>query len=230
MRCRLAIQSLQNKLLKEDGSLPRGDDSTSTSSTDDDDTPLGDADPVLMDDDILSDVHQQPDLHQDGNDDSDDDEVDSLILSDFEANDDYDDDISLLGFEDDPMLMAEVKENAAKTLLRLLDPYHAVGVAGCDTPDLVEERFGHMLPADWRKQYSIAIGQLYTEKDQGKGEHDGDSAVLKRVIFNGELLMRRSPDAEGILKTATRQLGQKKGLEHTFPQLKEWERTGDPRL
>jgi hypothetical protein len=41
--------------------------------------------------------------------------------------------------------------------------------------------------------------------------------------------MRRSPHAEGVLKTATRQLGQKKGSKHTFPQLKEWERTGDPR-
>jgi hypothetical protein len=66
------------------------------------------------------------------------------------------------------LLMAEVKENAAKAFLRLLDIYHAEGaVAGCDTPDLIGEQFGHMLPADWRKQYSIAICQLYTEKDQG---------------------------------------------------------------
>jgi hypothetical protein len=54
---------------------------------------------VLIDGDMLSDVHQQPDLHQDGNDDSDNDEVDSLMLSDFEANDDYDDDILCLSYK-----------------------------------------------------------------------------------------------------------------------------------
>ena len=65
---------------------------------------------------------------------------------------------------------------------------------------------------------------------QGKGGHDGDAAVIKRLILRLEHALQRSPDATGVFETITCLLGKSREILKMFPLLPKMECHGDERL
>jgi hypothetical protein len=87
---------------------------------------------------------------------------------------------------------------------------------------------GSPLEPEWVDSLKFTIGQQYSEPMQGKGGHDGDAAVIKRIVFNKELSMIRSPNGKGVFRTTTTEyLGEKDGIKAMNPNRVEWEKRGD---
>ena len=148
-------------------------------------------------------------------DDDDDDELPPLVLRPLQDG------------EDDDSTCASGASSS--DFLDCLDPSKAEYMVGAQTVDEINERFGDRLPQNWLDQLSYDIRHVYSEPDQGKGQHDGEAGVCKKLCYNGELSGTRSPNATGVFLTLTERLGQKLGIKRIGKFHKYLERK-DPRL
>lgn len=100
--------------------------------------------------------------------------------------------------------------------------------------DKFKETYGPKLPTDFdekvEKLYTFEIRQNYTEKSQGKGKHDGDSGLMKRMIVIAVLRGATCKDATNVFRIVTEKLGHKSELREMIPNLAEMEKENDSGL
>jgi hypothetical protein len=159
--------------------------------------------------------------------------VESLSISGEEAAwetlmDSYDRSSS---YDDSTCATSDDDESTCATsdFLDCLHPSKAEYMVGAQTVHEINERFVDRLPENWFERLSFDIRHVYSEPDQGKGEHDGEGGTNKRLCYNGELSGKRSPNATGVFMTLTERLGQKLGIKQIGKFHKYAERS-DPRL
>ncbi len=102
-------------------------------------------------------------------------------------------------------------------------------MVGAQTIGKINECFGDQLHPEWLELMSFAIRHQYSEPNQGRGAHDGEGGVVKKLCYIGELSGERSANATGVTTNMTDKRGQKVGIKECYP-LVEWSQQVDARL